>query len=171
MPRSSDLEDLPLADVYVRSRANKSRRSYPGRNDPRYQDGLILPELKPRFSLDLGAGKSVFTIGSCFARNIEEELAKLGVTLPTLGFSVPESEWQWPRRNGILNEFNPGTIAQRILNAVHARHSDDGTLFETADGYADLLLAPRARMSVLSAGWHGARRSSTSMPICRSRKP
>lgn len=147
MPRSSDLEDLPLAEAYVRSRANKSRRAYPGRDDPRYQDGLILPELKPRFSLDLGAGKSVFTIGSCFARNIEEELAKLGVTLPTLGFSVPESEWQWPRRNGILNEFNPGTIAQRILNAVHARRSDDGTLFETADGYADLLLASRKDVS------------------------
>jgi hypothetical protein len=143
MTRLPDLEDRSLNAAYNCSRANKSRRAYPDENDPRYQEGLILPELRPRFKLDLATGQSIFTIGSCFARNIEIELEKLGVDLPTMAFSVPESEWQWPRRNGILNEFNPGTIAQRILNALQGRRSDEGTLVATGQGWGDLLLASR----------------------------
>ncbi len=135
------VEDHAFEEAFNRSRANANRRSYPGSQDARYQDGLILPALKPRFSLDLGAGKSIFTIGSCFARNVEEALAAQGVALPTMGFAVPKSEWKWPRANGILNEFNPGTIATRILHALSHTEDDIGTLVETADGYSDLLLA------------------------------
>ena len=137
----SDLEDLDFDAAFKRSRANAARRSYPGAEDGRYNDGLILPVLQPRFSLDLGAGKSVFTIGSCFARNVEEALAAEGVTLPTMAFAVPKSEWKWPRANGILNEFNPGTIAARILQAMSGTRADEGTLVEVADGWSDLLLA------------------------------
>lgn len=141
MSPRSDLEDLDFDAAFKRSRANAARRSYPGAEDARYRDGLILPALAPRFSLNLGAGKSVFTIGSCFARNVEEALAAEGVTLPTLNFAVPKSEWKWPRANGILNEFNPGTIAARISGAMSGAHSDAGTLVEGADGISDLLLA------------------------------
>ena len=39
-------------------------------------DGEIWPEVEPGFKLQ--AGQTVFTIGSCFARTIEDHLARLG---------------------------------------------------------------------------------------------
>ena len=67
----------------------------------------------PRQEFKLPATSSVFTIGSCFARNIEEHLALIGCDVPTLSFSVPKSEWR-ARPNGILNKYTPASIYQEI---------------------------------------------------------
>ncbi|MBP8931991.1 MAG: hypothetical protein KBG46_12035 [Paracoccus sp.] len=47
-------------------------RAYPRADDPRVVDGMIFPNLLPRFTLK--PGEAVFTIGSCFAREIERHL-------------------------------------------------------------------------------------------------
>ncbi|WP_158442345.1 GSCFA domain-containing protein [Paracoccus aminophilus] len=86
--------------------------------------------------------RKVFTIGSCFARNIEDFLQDFDV--PTTRFAVDASEWP-SRPNGILNEYNPGTIAQR-LNWSAQSASTVGmseTLVGPAESCADLLL-PRS---------------------------
>jgi hypothetical protein len=70
------------------------------------------PALTPSFKIASGA--KVFTIGSCFARNVEEHLSLLGCELPTLDFSVPSEEWTGLRRNGILNKYTPATVCQEI---------------------------------------------------------
>lgn len=70
---------------------NQSGRKFPNRDNNLCQDGLLFPEFKPSFKLEPGA--SIFTIGPCFARNIEEVLLPLGFKLPTASFSVPKSEW------------------------------------------------------------------------------
>jgi len=66
-----------------------------------------------RQSFRLPANATVFTIGSCFARNIEEHLSLIGCKVPTLSFSVPKSEWR-ARPNGILNKYTPATIYQEV---------------------------------------------------------
>jgi hypothetical protein len=74
-----------------------------GRLEPVYE-----PALAPRFRLK--PGSRIFTIGSCFARNIEEHLAPLGFDIPMLSFGVPEAEWPirpFARRAGILNKYTP----------------------------------------------------------------
>lgn len=115
----------------------ENRRSrYPDREDPRFREGVLFPDLRPSFQVEPGA--TVFTIGSCFARNIEEHLD--GCRVPTLGFSAPKEEWPY-RPNGLLNEYNAGTICQRIERAFSGEPAPDETLVQTADGgWADLLL-------------------------------
>ena len=118
------------------TRGNPNKR-FPDQEDPRYQDDLLFPSLEPKFSLDAPA--KVFTIGSCFARNIEFALAEYDIELPATDFAVPKSEWEF-RPNGILNEYNPGTTAQRILSAVKDEDDSEETIIETKGGFFDLLL-------------------------------
>jgi len=69
------------------------------------------PAVEPSFEIEDGA--EIFTIGSCFARNVEEHLARLGYSVPALRFSVPETERRG-RPNGILNKHTPPLILQEI---------------------------------------------------------
>jgi hypothetical protein len=61
-------------------------------------------------------------------------------------FSVDKAEWPF-RPNGILNEFNPGTISQRIHSALSGKTSPQGTIVESHGGFIDLLL-PSAGLPV-----------------------
>jgi tetratricopeptide (TPR) repeat protein len=72
----------------------------------------VWPITKPSFQLRQGA--KIFTIGSCFARNIEQHLDRLGFRVPTLGFRVPAEEWRRRDDAGILNKYTPATIFQEI---------------------------------------------------------
>lgn len=80
----------------------------------------------PRQNFRLPANATVFTIGSCFARNIEEHLALIGCQVPTLAFSVPKSEWR-ARPNGILNKYTPAAIYQEIDWARRCLHAGSVT--------------------------------------------
>ena len=118
----------------------KPNNRHPDKEDSaRSHDGLLFPSVSPSFSLT--PGSRIFTIGSCFARNIEAVLEK-DYELPTASYSVPKSEWAFAP-NGILNEYNPACISQRLLWA--ADNVDTSKLPETLlgskDEYVDLLLA------------------------------
>jgi len=119
------------------SSRNKTGRKFPNREDDRYEEGTLFPEFNPSFNIEPGA--AIFTIGSCFARNIEEALQPLGFELPTSAFSSPKSEWPG-RANGLLNEYNPGTISQRICHALAGKHSPEETIVASGDLYDDLML-------------------------------
>jgi tetratricopeptide (TPR) repeat protein len=71
----------------------------------------VWPAMNPSFQIHAGA--KVFTIGSCFARNIEEHLQRLGFSIPTLRFQARKEEWP-ARANGILNKYTPAAIFQEI---------------------------------------------------------
>ena len=101
-----------------------------------------LSEIESDASFKLQAGATVFTVGSCFARNIEEHLSLLGCNIPTLQFSVPRSEWKGRRSNGILNKYTPASIYQDIAwtEAIYARgdkfsnQDADVFMYRLADG-------------------------------------
>ena len=77
------------------------------------------PRLKPEVwpvvspSFQIPAGAKIFTIGSCFARNVEKNLATLKMDLPTLNMRLPEQEWA-ADDNSFLNRYTPQTIWQDI---------------------------------------------------------
>ncbi len=77
------------------------------------------PSFNPQFIVP--AGGSVFTVGSCFARNIEEHVSRLGFDVPTLAFSVPHTERSGGRGNAILNKYTPAAIRQEFdwVRRVH----------------------------------------------------
>jgi tetratricopeptide (TPR) repeat protein len=72
--------------------------------------GEVWPATRPSFQIEPGA--KVFTIGSCFARNIEKNLQKLGFNVPTLALTVPPREEG--SSGGILNKYTPAAIFQEL---------------------------------------------------------
>lgn len=130
---------VALHDALHAARSVGPARKYPIANDPRAVRGLLFPDFRPKFPFTF-AGSTVFTIGSCFARNIEEVLAPQGVTVPTQAFQVPPEEYPF-RNNGVLNEYNPGTIGQRISHALSGAEFAEGTIVPGPGGkFLDLLL-------------------------------
>lgn len=93
-------------------------------------------EPKSNGSFKLSKDSKIYTIGSCFARNIEEHLSILGCTIPTLGFSVPRSEWKGLRTNGILNKYTPAAIlqdvqwAEKIFSRDNVFYNEDSDIFK-----------------------------------------
>ncbi|AMK09883.1 GSCFA domain-containing protein [Pseudodesulfovibrio indicus] len=112
------------------------------------------PRLKPQVWPAVTAkgripeGSTVFTMGSCFARNIEKHLQRLGFAIPTLDFSVPKEEFPMGGGNGMLNKYTPPSIFQEISWAARI-HDRDGVVvaedlhdltYPCQGGYVDLQL-------------------------------
>jgi hypothetical protein len=121
--------------------ANKRWRKYPSKEDVRFTNGVIFPHVDPLWTFDW-PNTNVFTIGSCFARNIEQSLLKLDVTVPTQSFTADKLEWYYyPHPAHILNEYNPGTMSQRINCALDGTSTGTDNLYQTKGGrYHDQLL-------------------------------
>jgi len=85
-------------------------------NWPDAKDRLIpeaWPAITPGFNFQ--KGDKIFTIGSCFARNIEDRLVDLGYNIPMKRFSVPKEEAEYLMRpNGVLNKYTPPSVFQEI---------------------------------------------------------
>lgn len=84
-------------------------------------DRMIEIGHRPRFKIAKGC--SVFTIGSCFARNIETKLSLRGFDVPTTRFSLPSKvrEGKSSRPSAVLNKFTVHSIGNeldRILEGV-----------------------------------------------------
>lgn len=84
-------------------------------------DGQITPSVTPTFSLS--SSSKVITIGSCFARNIEEHLNVIGVALPTYQFLSPYNESP-NRPNGVLNKFTPTSIKEELEWAIAVKQGE-----------------------------------------------
>jgi GSCFA family len=131
---------MKAADAVRVAARNRQARDYPGDGDARVRGNTLFPVIHPSFQLAFSTWMKVFTIGSCFARNVEEALFLRGVRLPTRSFAVPDGEWPGLRNNGLLNEFNPGSICQRIVFALQNRDYPPETIVAGAHGFADLSL-------------------------------
>jgi tetratricopeptide (TPR) repeat protein len=105
------------------------------------------PALSPKFTFE--PGSSLFTIGSCFARNIEHHMHALGFRLPTMQIdpkhansTAPDPKGNRVRRiNSLLNKYTPPSIYQELkwtsdilLRDDTMRESDCDPLFLGYDG-------------------------------------
>jgi len=120
-------------------RQNKARREFPDPFDPRAREDSLFPDFVPKFKLDFGANLSVFTMGPCFSRALEDALAPSGVNQPTLAYARPPEDVT-RRPNEMLNDMNPGTIGHRIDFALAGKPDMDTTLIRVGELVADLLL-------------------------------
>jgi hypothetical protein len=122
---------LSWTEAFAARRRGIASAKFPEKGNAR----IWRPIFSPRFHIKPGA--TVFTIGSCFARNIEQKLSNFNV--PTLRFSAPKAESSHAA-NTLLNEYNPGTMAQRIRFALSSSDYPTSTIVETKGGYLDLSL-------------------------------
>ena len=110
----------------------------PTKDEPQFWNGLFLPKLKPRFILK--PNEKIFTIGSCFAREIERLLIENKFDIPIKKFEVPREEFPWDSAS-LLNEYNAGTIFQRIESVFGKfEYGEDMGVDNTKDGVVDLFL-------------------------------
>ena len=63
-----------------------------------------------------------------------------------MNFVAPQSEWP-ARPNGMLNEYNPGAMSQRILYALDGKSFAAETVVPTGTQYTDLLLPGGANVA------------------------
>lgn len=124
--------ELTSETALANARKSKSHR-IANKLDARFRSGSIFPSLQPSFSIC--RGDKIFTIGSCFARHIETMLVRNGYVLPTDDIRFPKEEWAH-EYNGLLNEYNAGTIAQRIERAL------------TGEGYGAFATAPSGDVTI-----------------------
>jgi hypothetical protein len=115
---------ISAEDAYrttVRQKASKWPDRANGRLEP-----IATPALAPGFTL--APDSSVFTIGSCFARNIEIALRDRGLRIPTLDLQLPQAELMAGTglRTGILNKYTPFSMLNEVEQLAR---DDDGGRF------------------------------------------
>ena len=134
------------ADRLVRKGAGGGRCLWRGARD-RLRP-VTSPLLDPSFTIDASA--KVFTLGSCFARNIERSFSELGFEVPTMRFRNHPVTEDMPDRE-LLNLYSPGSLLEE-LRWVHellerreevVRRSDvEDLIVDRGDGsFVDLRLA------------------------------
>ena len=129
---------------------NNAYAIWPKLDDP---DNMIEPIAKPAFkpSFELQRGETVFTIGSCFARNIEEHLSRLGFDVPMVSYSVPDQERDGARQNNVLNKYNVFSINNAITFSCDPASPpcSEEYLYQVGpDAYMDLQLYARLPVSM-----------------------
>jgi tetratricopeptide (TPR) repeat protein len=113
--------DVPLisfsaAEAAERLKQNRLSRWPDGRKDRTRLGGIAQVGFEPSFVFE--PGESLFTMGSCFARNIERRLADAGFHLPTLSLSLPEEERASDTVNDLLNKYTPPSMLNELRWAL-----------------------------------------------------
>ncbi len=84
-------------------------------------DSELWPRVQPSFRIR--PGETVFTIGSCFARNIEANLQALGCRVPMLDFRLPPNEYDGAP-HAAMNRFHPPAFRQCLEWTAAIRDRD-----------------------------------------------
>lgn len=135
------LECLP-ADVAIDSSKENEFAHWPKRyGGPNRVEPICKPVFKPGFTLD--QGDKVFTIGSCFARNVERALAARGFELPAWRIVKGDAEFE-KLGTSILNNYAAPSIYNEISWALDPERQFDPerNFYEVFPGkYVDLHVA------------------------------
>src|SRR5436305_8559918 len=100
---------IPAAEA-VRTRKEGAFTAWGHRGQSNRVEPVAKPWLHARFKIQ--PGEKVFTIGSCFARNVETELLRLGFHIPVRDvFLRPEFSGL---QVGILNNYGTPSIYNEI---------------------------------------------------------
>lgn len=140
-----DRIEIPGAIAWQNVLRSASSRWSEGRDpgDPesahaRIATGIVLPNVVPKFRL--AADDIYFCIGSCFARNVEEQL--IYRRLPVISRSVPFAD-HTARPNGAVNKYTPASILNELRWALGDVPFPESSLVEDDGLFRDLQLAAR----------------------------
>lgn len=139
------LISIPGEQAFANIRANKTSVWPDGRKDRERLSGVARVEFRPSFEFE--PGERVFTVGSCFARNVEQRLSELGFDLPACGFSLPAEERASDTENDFLNKYPPHAILNEFRWALDpdASFPEAGLLQLRGDNWHDPHAAPNLK--------------------------
>ena len=127
------LMSLPASVAYENLKQNNQSKWPDGRRDTRRLTGVVTVAFEPTFIIE--PGEAIFTVGSCFARNIERRFATLGFKVPALEVSLPEDERASDVVNDILNKYPPHSILNEFRWALDpAFPFDEASYLEMRNG-------------------------------------
>src|ERR1700679_3622166 len=122
--------DIDLEDALGRSTRNRAAR-WPERRGENRLEPECWPEFAPGFRLATGA--RVFTIGSCFARNVEHHLSALGFVVPTRRLRDENIKAGRHGGDAILNKYTPPSIFQELAWTKRIMERDRAVTMEDAE--------------------------------------
>jgi len=116
---------------------------WPTRGDP---DSRLEPFAKPHIKagFQLVPGEAIFTVGSCFAREIEKTLHQYGFDLPTRAVLEMDDEFRTMSQN-VLNNYGTPSILNEFSWALdpEARFPEEHNFFEIYPGkFVDIHMNP-----------------------------
>lgn len=93
---------------------------------------IVITHVSPKFQIE--PGSKVYTIGSCFARNVENALAEHNFVLPTRDIEVDPTIYvtkpHYP--NTVLNKYNAHSMSTEVLRGLGQLSFPDDGLIEVA---------------------------------------
>jgi GSCFA family len=110
---------------------NRAYRTWPSRREKNRVEPVAFPRFAPSFELE--PREKIFTIGSCFARNIETHLDKLNFDVVALRLMDDPIVQNEPVKNHILNKYVPHSILNELTWAL----DDDVTPYPDPDGFLE----------------------------------
>jgi len=131
------------SDQAKQTRKNNPNAAWGDRGSANRVEPIALPDFSAPFRIQ--SGEAIFTIGSCFARNVETELARRGFQVPVRDlFKRPEFQGL---DVGIINNYGTPSIYNEIAWAFGEQTFDphEHILELTNDKFVDLHLSPTMR--------------------------
>lgn len=153
-------------DEAVANRKSNPAGDWGNRSSGNRLEPVALPTFETPFHLE--PGEPIFTIGSCFARNIETELMRRGFKVPmrdlftTAEFSGLETT--------IINNFGTPSIFNEFNWGLRGGFKPEDHIVETRGGFVDLHLNPAIRPAsyeVVVSRREAIRRAMATVADCR----
>lgn len=137
---------MPISKISA-SEAIETIKSNPNSRWPQRADfNRLSPMAKPVFSTDftLPAGGKIFTIGSCFARNVEGALRRCGFDLPALDVLARDDEFA-AIGSQVMNNYGVPSIYNELRWAFEDEIDEDTCFYQSRNGWIDLHTINRLR--------------------------
>jgi hypothetical protein len=133
---------MPLVSIsgeqaFANLRADRASLWPDGRKDRVRLHGVAEVACRPSFQLR--QGEAIFTVGSCFARNIEQRFGELGFDVAALKLRLPAEERASDTENDFLNKYPPVSILNEMRWALDPAYSfpEEGYLHVRRDHWHD----------------------------------
>lgn len=110
---------------------------WPKRGEANRLSPIAKPRLQPKFQLL--EGETIFTIGSCFARNVERELAARGFALPAHQAVKADPDFM-KFGTGVLNNYGTPSIYNEIHWALEREFRDEECFLQVGSKWIDMHL-------------------------------
>lgn len=107
---------------------------------------VCVPQNEPSFKIL--PDDTIFAVGSCFARNVEERLAQHHSGVSSLTIDLPGAEVESNRKTGIVNKFNSLSMLQEFQWASGEREYPDEAFLAVKSG---LFYDPHIRRKIEDA--------------------